>query len=782
MRKKLTAILLALFCALGMVMPQVAYADGQKVVTLGADLDEAQRNAILRYFGAAGQNNIRIIYVTNQDERNHLGSFIPLEQIGTRTISCAMVNPTMSGGIQVKTANMNYVTSNMIATTLSTSGIVNCEVLAAAPFEVSGTGALTGILMAYETAVGTTLSAEKKEIATQELVTTTKVANNIGQVDATEIINAAKMQIIEGNVIDHQEVSNIVNNVVNNMGVTLSESDYQMIVDLLTKIADQEYDYSEMKTTLQRVEANMETMAAQQAENEKALAEAAAKQAQQEAELAAAAAKQKEQELALAQAAEQQSALEAELAAAKQAQQEAEAAAAAQQAAAEAAAAEAAAAKEAADKAAAEAAATAAAEAEAAGQTAESIPEDSILVNTDDAALDGAITDSTFEDDVVVATPEDAEALEGDDSGIEITVSDDTNVPEAAPAAEQPASEQPAAEQPAEGSGDGSQVDLGVIDIMGGDYGDTQQTAEPAAETPEPAPAVETPEAAPVEETPEPAPAAETPEAAPVEETPEEAPVEEPVDVWTEGDAQDPAVIEGDPAAEEAVIAEEEPAAADPILATDLRFLPNLTSGAVAAGSDELVIYVPYAGCKAGTGTITVNDINGMPYDTISASSTDHVKVTDLTAEEAALYNWTEGSKMVITMNFGLGADTTYYVTLTDGVIVSADDTRSNEAVTDQEMWSFDTSAYGIQFARTNGAVFHNGETVNVTVLLNGAANAHLDYADGILGFSQADFTQDAPAATVTMNGSGEAAFTLSFYDAEGNIIDMAEGTITVLP
>ena len=48
----------------------------------------------------------------------------------------------------MRTANLNWVTGNMIATTLSTSGVKNCEVVAACPFEVSGTGALTGIQMA----------------------------------------------------------------------------------------------------------------------------------------------------------------------------------------------------------------------------------------------------------------------------------------------------------------------------------------------------------------------------------------------------------------------------------------------------------------------------------------------------------------------------------------------------------------------------------------------------------------------------------------------------------
>ena len=122
---------------------------------------------------------------------------MPLEQIGSHTYSCAYVNPTNSGGIQVKTANLSWVTSNMIATTLSTSGVVNCEVLAASPFEVSGTGALTGILMAYESAVGTQLDETKKDIATQEMITTTTIANSIGQQLATEIVNDSKMQVIQ---------------------------------------------------------------------------------------------------------------------------------------------------------------------------------------------------------------------------------------------------------------------------------------------------------------------------------------------------------------------------------------------------------------------------------------------------------------------------------------------------------------------------------------------------------------------------------------------------------
>ena len=276
--KKLISLFTAAAISAALLVPgTTAYADSQEVVTIGADLNEAQKNAILQYFGIYGKN-IETITINNQDERNHLASYIPIEQIGTRTYSCALVQPTTSGGIQVKTANLSYVTSNMIATTLSTAGVSNCNVIAASPFEVSGTGALTGVIMAYETATDTTLDSTKKDIANQELVTTGTIAQTVGQNTATQIVNDIKIQVISGQVVDQDQVDAIVDEVVNKIEeekstetettasgeteqqtvtVELSDTDRQMLKDLANKIAQQNYDYDQMKATLDRVEQNV---------------------------------------------------------------------------------------------------------------------------------------------------------------------------------------------------------------------------------------------------------------------------------------------------------------------------------------------------------------------------------------------------------------------------------------------------------------------------------------------------------------------------------------------
>ena len=258
---KKSKLLAALVCSasmlIGSVVPSVpAMADAMKVVTLGADLSEDQKNTMLRYF-KVDSSQVQIIYVTNQDERDHLSSYVPLEQIGTRTVSCAYVKPTTSGGIKVRTANLNWVTCNMIASSLSTSGVTNCEVVAACPFEVSGTGALTGIQMAYETASGEKLDETKKELATEEMVVTGNLADSVGQNDATTVINQAKMQVIADNVQNADDIYNIVVNISNNNNVSLTDDELNTIVSLLTQIAQQNYDYSEMQETLERVNDNV---------------------------------------------------------------------------------------------------------------------------------------------------------------------------------------------------------------------------------------------------------------------------------------------------------------------------------------------------------------------------------------------------------------------------------------------------------------------------------------------------------------------------------------------
>ena len=256
---KKRSVIVAMLCrmCLAVSTPIPAMADASKVVTLGADLTDEQKNTMMNYF-KADASQVQVISVTNQDEHDLLGKYIPSEQIGTRTLSCAYVKPTQSGGIKVRTANLNYVTCNMIATALSTAGVTNCEVVAACPYEVSGTGALTGVMKAYESASGQELDSTKKDLAANEVVVTGDVAQQVGQDNATNIINQAKMQIIGDNIQNADEIYNIVYNIAEQNGVSLSQDEIDTIVSLLQQIAQQNYDIQEMKQTLANIQQNLE--------------------------------------------------------------------------------------------------------------------------------------------------------------------------------------------------------------------------------------------------------------------------------------------------------------------------------------------------------------------------------------------------------------------------------------------------------------------------------------------------------------------------------------------
>ncbi|WP_242847358.1 DUF1002 domain-containing protein [Dorea sp. D27] len=254
--KKVIPVMMAAVLAFVSV-PFTAMADSSKVVTLGANLTEEQKKSMYDYFGTSA-DKVDTIEVTNADERKYMEGIASEAQIGTRTYSCSYVEPTSSGGIQVKVANLTFVTSSMIASTLLTSGVENCNVVAGSPIEVSGTGALTGIMMAYEKASGEELSEDQKATATEELVTTGELAESIGQQEAADLMNEVKQEVIEDGLKDEDEIEGAVNDAADSQNVSLNEDQKAKIVSLMKSISQYDYDVKALKNTLENLEGKSE--------------------------------------------------------------------------------------------------------------------------------------------------------------------------------------------------------------------------------------------------------------------------------------------------------------------------------------------------------------------------------------------------------------------------------------------------------------------------------------------------------------------------------------------
>ena len=220
MKKKLMAVVLSLSMLLGTFNSIPVCADAVPVITLGADLTQEQKEKVMAFFNTS-EDAVTVITITNQDERKYLESLVKDDVIGTRTLSCSYILPQTSGGIVVKTANLTWVTDAMLANSLLTSGVENCQVLATAPFEVSGTGALTGVMMAYEKSSGEELDDSKQELATEELILTGEM------IDTAETSTNSNTEVPESEL-----VVNMINDIKGEaLNSNLSEEEIRALID-----------------------------------------------------------------------------------------------------------------------------------------------------------------------------------------------------------------------------------------------------------------------------------------------------------------------------------------------------------------------------------------------------------------------------------------------------------------------------------------------------------------------------------------------------------------------
>ena len=250
------------------LLPATARADASRVVTIGADLTSEQRATVLNFFGLseADLQNMEVITVTNQDERAHLADSIDVGVIGNKTYSCSYIQPTNSGGIYVQTANLNYVTNYMLYNAMQTAGVKNCNLVVTAPFSVSGTGALTGVFMAYESQ-GQQLDDAKEQAATAELVTTAELTQNYGE-NVAEVISEVKDEVIsEEAVLSNDQIMEIVRRVAAERGINLTDEDVSRIMELVARLQELGYDKDTFDSTLADFESKLDEVTRMAQEN-----------------------------------------------------------------------------------------------------------------------------------------------------------------------------------------------------------------------------------------------------------------------------------------------------------------------------------------------------------------------------------------------------------------------------------------------------------------------------------------------------------------------------------
>jgi len=230
--KKIVSLVLTLALVLGMAMPAMAVDAGEQRVAVGADLTAEQKTTVYDYF-KIDQGSVEEVTVTNADERSYLES-VDSSKIGTRALSSVYIITKAEGaGLDITLYNINWLTEEIYQNALITAGITDAKVIIAAPLAVSGTAALTGIYKAYEDITGTLLDEDAKQVATEELVTTGDLADDIGSEDAAVLVNEIKRSMDAFDDMTDDEVRTEIYNIAINLNISLTDSQVEQLLQLV---------------------------------------------------------------------------------------------------------------------------------------------------------------------------------------------------------------------------------------------------------------------------------------------------------------------------------------------------------------------------------------------------------------------------------------------------------------------------------------------------------------------------------------------------------------------
>lgn len=242
-----------------LLVPAVAEADavpGDIIVTLGADLSPAQREDLLEEMEVP--DDVEIIEVTNEEEHVYLGDYISSTNIGSRALSSSKITMTGAGeGINVESNNITWVSDKMYANALVTAGVEDADVYVTAPFDVSGTAGLTGLIKAYEVAAGIDIPEEQKQVANEEMVKTAELGESIGLEEATELINRVKEEIGNQDIESEDDIRALIERVANELGITLTDEELNGLVSLFMRMKDLDINWDQVQDQISKVRDNL---------------------------------------------------------------------------------------------------------------------------------------------------------------------------------------------------------------------------------------------------------------------------------------------------------------------------------------------------------------------------------------------------------------------------------------------------------------------------------------------------------------------------------------------
>jgi len=251
--------LLSLFLVFGILVGLASpiYATSNTIIIYGEKLSEKQQQEVLDALDMSESDTFEAYEVTGQDYANYIDG----NPNSNMYSSARIVLEDKGAGIAVNIltpSNITKVSKEMYENALLTAGAENATVDVVSPVQVSGESALTGIYKAYDEE-GEELDKERMVLANDELEVATDLAESEGvtQEDVSQLLTEIKQAIAEQNPATKEDVEQIVKEQLDNLEISLSEEDRQMLIDLVDRMRNLEIDFGAMKDQLNDIANNL---------------------------------------------------------------------------------------------------------------------------------------------------------------------------------------------------------------------------------------------------------------------------------------------------------------------------------------------------------------------------------------------------------------------------------------------------------------------------------------------------------------------------------------------
>ena len=258
-KKKLVALSAIMIAGLMTFQANVSAdaVEEKPYLSLGADLSASQKSKVLELLGVKENelDQYKVVKVTNKDEHKYLDDYLDSSVIGTHALSSVLIEKRDKGeGIDVTTKNITYCTAGMYENALTTAGVTYANVTVAGPFNITGTAALVGAMNAYEDMTGENISSESKDAATNELVVTSKLADQLNDSEkAEQFLALIKEKVLSDDAKTKEDINTIIDECSKDLDVNITDDQREQIAELMQKINKLDLNVNDLKEQASKI-------------------------------------------------------------------------------------------------------------------------------------------------------------------------------------------------------------------------------------------------------------------------------------------------------------------------------------------------------------------------------------------------------------------------------------------------------------------------------------------------------------------------------------------------